>query len=189
MSKLAVVVGHTKADKGSYSDTLKSAEYDWNSDLAKKIAALSTSKIEMKVFLRDVTGSAGIKHAYKAGDQWGADAFVELHFNSADSKTASGTCVLYQTQKSKAWAQDLYDELRAVLNLKPWPSSTNGVCTPRQASGAQERGNGSLTASSAPSALIEPFFGSNPDDSKKAQTNKDKLAAAVQQAAASFFNV
>lgn len=184
--KVAIVVGHTKNAPGAESKTLRTTEYPWNKDLAAKIVAQSPNGIEFKTFLRDDGGVAG---AYKAGDKWGADAFVELHFNSSHNVTSTGTGVLYQTGKSKAWAEALYAELSKVLRLKAWPGGTDGVCTPFQASGRQERGKGSLTASSAPSALIEPFFGSNPNDSRMAQSNKDRMAAAVARAAATYFKV
>lgn len=179
--KLAIVVGHTQRDPGAYSPHLDSAEYAWNRDLAERIVAAQTGQVEAKVFLRDGVGIAG---AYAAGDAWGADAFVELHFNSSHNATSSGTGVLYQTPRSRALALALHARLAAVLGLPAWPAGTGGVCTPRQASGAQERGRTSLTASTKPSALIEPFFGSSPGDCAIAAANKPALALAIARAAA-----
>lgn len=183
MKKLAVVVGHTKAASGAYSDTLRSSEYPWNSDLAARILAIRSMRLECRTFFRD---TAGISGAYVEGERWGADAFVELHFNSSHNITSTGTGVLYQTSLSKPFAFLLFQEISDVLRLAPWPGRSSGVSTPYQASGAQERGKSSLTASRRPTALIEPFFGSNPKDSKIAQANKDGLAQAVFRAAESF---
>ena len=184
MKKLAVVVGHSKADKGAYSPILKNSEYDWNSDLAKTIASASSPTLEIKVFYRDMGGIPG---AYGAGDSWGADAFIELHFNSSHNTTSIGTGILYQTSKSKPLAQELFKELHEVLELQAWPEGSGGVCTPFQASGSQERGKKSLTASKKPSALIEPFFGSNPKDPDIAAAKKADMAAAILKSAVTFF--
>lgn len=183
MKKLAIVVGHTADAPGAYSATLASSEYPWNKDLAQRIAALGTATLESRTFFRDGIGIAG---AYAAGDDWGAHAFVELHFNASHNATSTGTGVLYQTAASKPLALALYGEISSVLRLPPWPKRSAGVCTPFQASGAQERGKNALTASRRPSALIEPFFGSNPDDCRAAQARKEALAGAVFTAAAAF---
>jgi N-acetylmuramoyl-L-alanine amidase len=184
--KLAIIVGHTKISQGAFSKTLNSAEYSWNTDLANSIVSANSPTIEKKIFFRDVAGIAG---AYAAGDAWGADAFIELHFNASHNETSTGTGVLYQTPKSKLLALALYKELSQALALPPWPKSTAGVCTPFQASGAQERGKQSLTASKKPSVLIEPFFGSNSNDAAMAQKNKKRMAEAMIKAAITFFNI
>ncbi len=185
MKKLAIVVGHTKADPGAYSETLRSSEYPWNSDLAARIQSNRSMRLECRTFFRD---SGGIAGAYMDGERWGADAFVELHFNGSHNVTSTGTGVLYQTPQSKALATVLYQEISGVLRLFPWPSQSGGVCTPYQASGAQERGKASLTASRKPSALLEPFFGSNLTDSRVADAKKDGLAMAIFRASEFFLS-
>jgi N-acetylmuramoyl-L-alanine amidase len=186
MKKLGVVVGHSRIDKGAYSPHLKSSEYDWNLDLASRILGVTDGCFLAQIFLRD---GVGIRGAYAAGDLWGADAFVELHFNSSHNSTSTGTGVLYQTSKSKPLAIELHRQLQLVLNLNPWPAGSGGVCTPFQASGAQERGKSALTASAKPSALIEPFFGSSPLDSKVAAESKQAMAIAIVQAVSMFFGI
>lgn len=183
--KLGIVVGHTNLDKGAASPHLGQQEYTWNSDLAQRIVALN-SPIGRKVFFRDGVGVAG---AYAAADAWGAKLTVELHFNSAHLHTATGTGVLYLagSQRGRRFAGFLYARINAVLGLGEWPKGTGGVVTPYQASGAQMRGQRSLTAGRAPATLIEPFFGSNPNDCARAQARKDDLAAAILAAAADFF--
>lgn len=183
MKKLAVVVGHTRAAAGAYSHTLRSSEYPWNSDLAVRIQAMRSIRLQCQTFFRDAGGISG---AYLDGERWGADAFVELHFNSSHNNTSTGTGVLYQTSVSKPFAILLFQEISTTLRLAPWPGRSSGVSTPYQASGTQERGKSSLTASRRPSALIEPFFGSNPNDSRVAEANKDGLAQAVFRAAEFF---
>jgi N-acetylmuramoyl-L-alanine amidase len=183
--KVAIVVGHTKNDKGAYSPYLKQSEYDWNTDMANRIVA-EPSSFEKKIFFRDGVGIAG---AYSALSSWGAAASIELHFNSSHNATSTGSGVLYLagSPKGKALATALQGRLRQVLELPDWPEGTGGVVTPFQASGKQERGRASLSAGKPPAALVEPFFGSNPNDSKVAESRKSELAKAYILALNDFF--
>lgn len=183
--KLGVVVGHTKNKPGAFSETMNVHEYKWNSDLGKKIEPHANANLEIKTFFRDGHGIAG---AYREADQWGADLTVELHFNSSDNVTATGTGVLYfpGSARGRRWAGLLRDQIGQVLGLPDWPRGTGGVVTPFQASGVQERGKASLGAGRAPAALIEPFFGSNPNDCAVASAEKGALARAIAAAAGRF---
>ena len=183
--KLGIVVGHTKNDGGAASPTLGQQEYTWNKDLAARIVAVS-SAIERKVFFRDGVGITG---AYKATDAWGANITVELHFNSADSKKATGTGILYLagSPRGKRLAGVLFARINAVLGLGDWPKGAGGAVTPFMASGQAMRWQLSLSSGKAPDTLIEPFFGSNPNDCAKAAANKDALAAAIVKAAEDWF--
>ena len=183
--KLAIVVGHTNADKGASSPTLGQQEYTWNSHLATLIEGVNTN-LSVKTFFRDNGGIAG---AYRAADNWGSKAAIELHFNAAHSTDATGTGILYYagSPRGRQLASLLFDEIDGVLGLGEWPRGTGGVVTPFQASGQQMRGNGSLSAGRAPAALIEPFFGSNPRDSAAAQAKKSALAGSIIKAAERFF--
>jgi N-acetylmuramoyl-L-alanine amidase len=183
--KLGIIVGHTRADEGAFSRTLNQQEYSWNSDLANMILAVN-SGVERRVFFRD---NGGIDGAYGASDQWGSNITVELHFNSAHLSTATGTGVLYLSgsTRGKRFATHLFERTNAVLRLGDWPKQTGGVVTPFQASGQQMRGQRSLTAGRAPATLIEPFFGSNPNDCNTASANKSKYAEAIVRAAEDWF--
>ena len=179
--KLGIVVGHTRNRQGAHSQTLAQSEYPWNSDLAERIQARA-GDLEHRVFFRD---GHGIKGAYRQADDWGATVTVELHFNASDNAHATGTGVLYfpGSVNGKRLATLLREEMGTALELPDWPSGTGGVVTPFQASGKQERGKTSLGAGRAPAALIEPFFGSNPDDATRANARKDALAEAIVRAA------
>lgn len=184
--KLGIVVGHTRAAKGAHSPFLGDHEYDWNGDLAERMMALSTP-FEKKVFLRD---NGGIEAAYARSDAWGSKITIELHFNSAHTETATGSGVLYLagSERGRALARLVRSEIGSVLELADWPRGTGGVATPFQASGAQMRGQSSLKAGRAPAVLIEPFFGSNRNDSHIASSRKDGMAKALVEAAERYFN-
>ena len=178
--QFSIIVGHTKTQPGFVSPYLKQSEYDWNRDLADRIK-IKSGNLKVKIFYRDVVGIAG---AYKASDEWGAHASVELHFNASHNATSTGSGVLYLagSSKGKAFAQHLQSQLKKVLSLPDWPKGCGGVVTPFQASGKQERGRTSLSAGKAAAALVEPFFGSNPSDCKAADLLKDDLAHAYCEA-------
>ncbi|MBK4214403.1 N-acetylmuramoyl-L-alanine amidase [Paracoccus caeni] len=174
--KVAIVVGHTKDAPGAYSPYFKEFEYHWNTDLANRIAAQPSSH-EIKIFYRD---NVGISGAYEKLSSWGAAVSIELHFNSSHNSTSTGTGVLYLSgnHKGKILAGVLQARLMQTLGLPDWPKGSGGVVTPFQASGKQERGKTSLSAGKPPAALVEPFFGSNPNDCKRATAQKDQLAQA-----------
>lgn len=183
--KLGIVVGHTNGAKGAHSPFLNASEYPWNKDLANLIVSNSPSSLQTKIFFRDGHGITG---AYRDSDVWGSDVTVELHFNSSDNHRASGSGVLYHpnSTRGKRLATLLCQEIRTTLDLPAWPSGTSGVVTPFEASGAEQRGLASLSTGDAPATLIEPFFGSNADDSAKAAANKTALAKAIITAVGRF---
>lgn len=163
--KLAIVVGHTLKSQGAYSPTLAQTERLWNAELAARIKDLAPA--EVAVFLRDGHGVAG---AYAQAKAWGAEAVVELHFNSAADRQAQGTETLYAQPGSRRLAEALQRHLVAALGLRD-----RGAKPPWQG-----RGEASLTAlPGVPSVIVEPFFGSNPDDCAVARSRRAQLAAAI----------
>ena len=183
--KLGIIVGHTQSNQGAHSATLGQSEYPWNYDLAEQIERENTN-LEVRTFLRNGVGIAG---AYRASDSWGSRITVELHFNSSDNHRATGTGVLYYpgSENGRRLARLLFEEMDQVLGLGAWPGGSDGTVTPYQASGQARRGQTSLSAGRAPATLIEPFFGSNPTDSRRAEQNKPALARAIVKAAERYF--
>jgi hypothetical protein len=171
--KLAVVVGHTKRSPGAFGqEPIGQNEYYWNSGLAalmKDHAAAHALAVE--VFYRDNGGIAG---AYSRAGEWGADGCIELHFNAA-TPAASGTETIVVTKISKPLADAVQGAMVQTLDLR-----NRGVKEPWEGRGRQ-----SLTRLPVPSVLVEPFFGSNPADCHRADEQKDRLAAALVEAAAS----
>lgn len=173
----AIVVGHTARAPGAASvPPVGQNEYFWNTDLANKINAACTARnVESKIFFRDGIGIGG---AYAQVNAWGATCVAELHFNAFNG-SAHGTETLYDNDRnagSKNWAQKLQDAQLAALDLR------NRGLKEIDSGG---RGFGSVSALDIPSALIEPFFGDNANDAAVAEANKDTLANAIADAAAS----
>lgn len=157
IKKLAVVVGHNSRSQGAVRQDTGETEFVWNSRLAKMIENFDHQYpgLMVKVFFRDGalrSYSREIKDVYKRTDQWGADATVELHFNSHHNPHATGTETLSSgSRMSLAYARALQDEMLDALGLKD-----RGAKIVRTG-----RGSASLISGRAPAALIEPFFGSS----------------------------
>ena len=181
MIKLAIVVGHEQGRPGARGvSPIDANEYAWNRDLATMMAdhVNAMDDAEANIFFRDDVGIVG---AYDAVKRWGADAAMELHFNSA-GPTATGTETLYLTAVSRPLAETVQDATLATLGLRD-----RGVKTPQEASGG--RGTRSLSQmGSRPSILTEPFFGSNTADATAAQQRKPELAQAQAEAAVNLLN-
>lgn len=179
MSKLAIVVGHRANSAGATAvPPIAANEYEWNSDLAEKMAAHAASVpgADVLIFTRD---DGGIVGAYRKAKEWGADGAIELHFNSA-GPSASGTETLYLTPPSRPFAEAVQDATTSVLGLRD-----RGIKTPHEASGG--RGTQNLSQMGVrPSILTEPFFGSNTSDCQVAKESKPELARAQLEAAVNF---
>ncbi len=169
--KLAVVVGHTLKSPGAWSPFLNVSERQWNDVVAKHILRLAPD--EAAVFYRDGQGVAG---AYAEAWQWGCDAVVELHFNSAANPVAHGTETLWQQPESEALAKAVQADMVKMLGLRD-----RGAKQPWQG-----RGSASLTAlSGIPSIIVEPFFGSNARDCAVVAGKQDAIAMAIIEGARS----
>lgn len=169
MNRLAIVVGHNSEKQGAVRADTGETEYVWNSELARMIeeaARADHPDIEVRTFHRQpgMGYRREIHQVYEETDAWGANATIELHFNSAAHETASGTETLTSgTPASMALAIAVNQEMVSTLGLKD-----RGVKTRTSA----DRGGASLVSGRAPAILIEPFFGS----SRRGQQATDSLA-------------
>lgn len=112
------------------------------------------------------------------------DCVVALHFNSNDNKNAKG-CETYwkdrfarvenhasgSLNKSKQLANSLHNKIKKALNTEDKYD--------RGLKGAEGTNSGFINGSKFPAALIEPFFGSNIDESNKAYAKRTELAKAI----------
>lgn len=176
--KIAIVVGHTSKLQGAVRRADGVTEFVWNSDLADKIKQIGGETVG--VFFRDPSlgGRAGILRAYRAADDWGADCAIGLHFNSHGDPDAEGAETLSSGSVS---SRALCDLLQSAM-VRALDARDRGVKVRK----AGERGAISLLAGRAPAAIVEPYFGSNPERAKIADARKDDLARAIYDAAASF---
>ncbi|MGR1583355.1 N-acetylmuramoyl-L-alanine amidase [Thalassobius sp. S69A] len=181
--KLAVVVGHNARAQGAIRQDTGETEWSWNSKLAMRIYDLAPAAIDVKVFFRNPvirSYTKEIQDVYRRSDEWGADATVELHFNSHHNPDATGTETLSSgSRMSLAYAGALQEHMLDALGLKD-----RGEKIVRTG-----RGSASLISGKAPAALIEPFFGSSPEGLAATDEGRevDALARAILAATEDVF--
>ncbi|NVK56645.1 MAG: N-acetylmuramoyl-L-alanine amidase [Alteromonadaceae bacterium] len=169
--KLAIVIGHNAAAQGAVRRIDGISEFAWNGALADLIEEVGGDRV--RIFRREKARSysAEIDAVYAAVDQWGADASIELHFNSAASPLATGTKTLSSgSAGSRALALACHVGMIHALGLRD-----RGV----EVRGRADRGGRSLFAGRAPAVLIEPYFGSNDGDAVTADQCRNALAVAL----------
>ena len=180
--KIALVVGHTeKGDKGAFSETLKTTEFDYWLDVAKRIEKLGnvsvdiydvfTHKIqsyyEREKALADKINNSGIVY----------DAVFELHFNAA-SPLANGTECLYWfgSKKGVQIAKQISNHVAKVHG-----TTIRGVEGSRALVNKNDRGYWFTYLVKFPAVITELFFGSNKEDCQKFQ-DRDKVACTINNA-------
>lgn len=171
--KLAVIVGHNARSQGAVRTDTGETEYNFNGRIAQLMAQHAPRDMTVRIFWRRPGGGyqAEIERVYDAADAWGADATVELHFNSAATPAASGTEMLSSgTRRSLDLSQAIHEEVMATLGLRD-----RGVKTRRDS----DRGGASLWSGKAPATLVEPFFGSARGDTAKIDTPDEEEALAL----------
>jgi flagellum-specific peptidoglycan hydrolase FlgJ/N-acetylmuramoyl-L-alanine amidase len=174
---LAVMVGHSRKSMGAYAlsppfpPALQAEEYHWNSELALQIKALADQYgIRCRIFYRD---GYDIPGAYEVVTPWQPRATIELHFNSAGPGT-QGTETWYGDESSIPWAAKLQARMVKLYGRKG--RADRGT---KDARIVEPRRAFTSTTQIQPSALIEPFFGSNLDDCEMAVERKPGLARAI----------
>lgn len=168
--KIAIVVGHNVRAQGAVRATDGRTEYDWNGDLADMIEEISPHHVE--VFRRTPAGgySAEIDRVYREVDAWGADVSLELHFNAFTASSQGCETLSSGTNGSMILATHVHGEI-----LRHLPVRDRGIKTVK----AHQRGGRSLWAGRAPAVLLEPYFGSNPEECHMADDYKGVLAEAI----------
>ena len=166
MKKVALIIGHNKRSKGAFS-MIVGDEFGYWRNIAEKIK-YEIPKIvdiyerepnqnyvrEMNKVLVELN-----KHNY--------DCCLELHFNSAlDSKANGCECLIYKgNEKAKKLSSNFMARLQNVFNSK-----VRGVI---EVSDSKSRGGYGICNSKDTYVLLEPFFGSNADESLKFSVVKD----------------
>lgn len=170
-NKIAIVVGHTKKDKGATS-YLGIQEYDFNSLVAANVNVVGK---EIKVIFRD---KGGLKGAMEEAAKWGADLILELHLN-AHSSVAYGAEILVpeKDQVSFNIAKQMLLDFCNHYGIR-----NRGVKIPKGSwTGKKDRGwlNGAYAKMAGVKAylLIEPCFCNiRTEESKKIMENPEDYA-------------
>lgn len=159
--KVAIKIGHTDKAKGAYSPTISLSEFDFNSKVAEELQKLCGCDIQYDVFTFDPNVSSYTQRQKKVADKLNEDNYdlvVELHFDSAESHTAKGTTVLYYhksangKEAAKVVGDAIYNEFKVNRRSDIALSSDT------------QNGYQAVVTPKAVAILVEPFFGSNPEE-------------------------
>lgn len=176
IKKVAIVVGHTAWSKGAQSPYLP-AEYDYNLEVANKLKQYGSN---YDVFTHR-TYSVGYYNMWRETaakiNSQNYDLVIELHYNAA-SPVAHGTETLYyfNSKKGKQYAQifsqqiseDFGTKLRGIQGVKPLVNKN-------------DRGFYAVYLPKPPALIVEPFFGSNEEESVLFK-DTDKYAESLHKA-------
>lgn len=167
--KVALIIGHNKRSKGAYSQIVGS-EYDYWKRIAEKIKTKIPALVdvyerkpnkfyvpEMNEVLEELN-----KNDYKS--------CIELHFNSSTNSQANGCecLVYYKNNNAKELATNFMARLQNIFGSKI--RGNHGII---EIQDSKTRGGYGICNSKDTYILIEPFFGSNPDESLKFSVEKD----------------
>ncbi len=179
--KLALCVGHSRKINGRTEGGAVSVagvnEWAYNSELARLILD-HLSEMGIEAFI--VSEYQG--NGYTAAQKWlasyiksrGATVAVEAHFNSSDNPSATGHETLFWASSVKG--RQLAKDVDSAM-LEMFPDFKQRGIKPK---GSGDRGAEFLKLTSCPSIILEPFFGSNPEDwAEIAVKGKQNLALAI----------
>ena len=158
MALVALIIGHRASAQGAVSVSGVS-EYEWASEHARLVALhLRAAGVVPIIIERDDTAKGYSRLPGKV-NKTGAHVAVSFHFNSHSNPKATGSEVLYwhTSLRSRALAVEL-ERADDVLGLRDRGAGGLKAC------GEDDRGAYLLRKTSMPCALVEPGFGSNPDD-------------------------
>ncbi len=194
MNKIALIIGHNVRSKGAYSGILGS-EYDYWKRIAEKIKTEIPESVDVyerkpnKYYTREM---------FEVLEELNKNDYkfcLELHFNAAQNEQANGCeCLIYyKNNKAKELATNFMarlqykfgSKIRTKQNTLKQKVIENGkevekekIETTRGLTLIQDskiRGGYGICKSKDTYILVEPFFGSNPDESLKFSVEKDVI--------------
>lgn len=156
MYRVAFVIGHHEKAQGAYSEYFGQSEWEFYKEVSKWI------EYDIDVFYHDPaikSYTQRIKNTASKLDNF--DLVIEAHFNAATPK-ANGVETLYyfESEKGKEYAKMFSDIINTQTGIK---LRNNGL---KALVNKKDRGFASVYYPKPPTILIEPFFGSNMNDSQ-----------------------
>lgn len=160
--RIAVVIGHNESKKGALSKFFGLREYDFYSKVVPLLNNVTVFKHSSYI-----SGyMTRIKNTAKKINKSKFDLVIELHFNSFFDSSANGceTLCYFKSIKGKKYASLFSNTVHNLTGIK---LRNGGV---KSLANKKDRGFASVYYTTAPTILIEPFFGSNTNDCKKIES-------------------
>ena len=167
--KVALIIGHNKRSKGAYSQIVGS-EYDYWKRIAEKIKTEIPTLVDVYERKPNKFYVPEMEEVLKELNKNDYKTCLELHFNSSTNSQANGCecLVYYKNNKAKELATNLMARLQNILGSKI--RGNHGII---EIQDSKVRGGYGICNSKDTYILVEPFFGSNPDESLKFSVEKD----------------
>jgi N-acetylmuramoyl-L-alanine amidase len=176
---VAVCVGHSRRNDNGAVNTDGASEYKYNAlvgvVVAEQLRRMGHTPHLIAEYGGNSYGSAMTWVAAKV-KELKADVAVELHFNSAVSKKATGHEWLYwlTSRKGKLLAESFQ---RSFVEAFP-----DRVDRGLKAKDQNSRGAGFLSKTHCPAIICEPFFGSNEEETEYFSRRVDQLGVSYASA-------
>lgn len=169
MDKVALVIGHNNRSKGAYSSIVGS-EYDYWKRIAEKIKAEIPALVDVYERKPNKAYVPEMNEVLKELNKNDYKFCIELHFNSAASEQANGCecLVYYKNNEAKELVTNFMAKLQNIFGSKI--RGNHGII---EIEDSKIRGGYGICNSKDTYILVEPFFGSNNDESLKFSIEKD----------------
>ena len=167
--KVALIIGHNKRSKGAYSQIVGS-EYDYWKRIAEKIKTEIPALVDVYERKPNKFYVPEMEEVLKELNKNDHKICLELHFNSSTNSQANGCecLVYYKNDKAKELATNFMARLQNIFGSKI--RGNHGII---EIQDSKVRGGYGICNSKDTYILVEPFFGSNPDESLKFSVEKD----------------
>lgn len=169
MNKVALIIGHNDRSRGAYSSILLS-EFKYWKKIAEKIKGEIPEVVDVYERKANKCYTKEMNEVLKELNKNDYKFCLELHFNSSLNRNANGCeCLVYwKNEKAKELATDFMARLQNVFGSKI--RGNHGII---EIQDSKVRGGYGICNSKDTYILVEPFFGSNPDESLKFSVEKD----------------
>ena len=192
MNKVALIIGHNDRSRGAYSPILLS-EFKYWKRIAEKIKGEIPEIIDVYERKPSKAYVPEMNEVLKELNKNDYNFCLELHFNSSLNRNANGCeCLVYwKNEKAKGLATDFMARLQNIFGIKI-RNKENILKETRNINGketviekkevtrgliliqdSKTRGGYGICKSKDTYILVEPFFGSNNDESLKFSVEKD----------------
>ena len=169
MDKVALIIGHNSRSKGAYSIILGS-EYTYWKRITEKIKTVIPQIVDVYERKANKCYTKEMNEVLEELNKNDYNFCLELHFNSSLNRNANGCeCLVYwKNEKAKKLATNFMARLQNVFGSK-----IRGIHGIIEIQDSKTRGGYGICNSKDTYILVEPFFGSNQDESLRFSIEKD----------------
>lgn len=175
MKKVALIIGHNKRSQGAYSPIVGN-EWSYWRDVASKIKGAIPELVDVYERQPNMYYTREMFEVLEELNSQDYKFCLELHFNAVDDRQANGCecLVYYKNNKAKELAINFMSRLQNIFGSKI--RGNRGLIEVKD---SKERGAYGICKSKDTYILLEPFFGSNLDESLKFSIISDVVALFV----------